>query len=87
MKRDMACAGGQLHGIPRMVKFLSQSSQCHKGKLAPGHSRLELMFEVAPSGSVLYSMKWPCTWAALICLETASACSANRWAAAGGCSG
>lgn len=53
MNRDLACAGGQLHGIPRTVTSLSQSSQCHKGKLAPGHSRLELMFEVAPSGSVL----------------------------------
>lgn len=53
MNRDLACAGGQLHSIPRMIKSLSQSSQHHKGKLAPGHSRLDLMFEVAPSGSVL----------------------------------
>lgn len=53
MNRHLARAGGQLHGIPRMVKSLSQSSQYHKGKLAPGHSRLEPMFEVAPSGSVL----------------------------------
>lgn len=53
VNRDLACVAGQLHGIPGMVKSLSQSSQRCRGKLAPGHSRMERMFAMAPSGSIL----------------------------------
>lgn len=35
VKRDMACAGGQLHGIPRMVKFLSPVLSVSQGKAGP----------------------------------------------------
>ena len=53
VNRDLACVAGQLDGIPGMVMSLSQSPQCDRGKLAPGHSRMEPMFEMAPSGSIL----------------------------------
>lgn len=53
VNRDLACLAGQLHGIPRMVTSSSHSFQRGRGKLAPGHSRMERMFEMAPSGSIL----------------------------------
>lgn len=53
VNRDLACMAAQLHGIPRMVKSSPQSLQCGRGKLAPSHSRMDPVFEMAPSGSVL----------------------------------
>lgn len=53
MNRDLACTAGQLHSILGMVKSLSESLQRGRGKLAPGHCRMEHTFEMAPSGSIL----------------------------------